>query len=131
MLHHELIVMTRMHSSRVHTTCSSSRRGGLHQAPQTRHHPPPSRHPPEQAPRRSRHPPEQASPWEQGPPGSRPPRSRHPPEQAPLPCGQTHTCKHITLPQTSFAGGRNVTTLLTNNTFTQKNPRSPRSCNYY
>ena len=23
------------------------------------------------------------------------------------PCGQTHTCKHITLPQTSFAGGKN------------------------
>ena len=23
------------------------------------------------------------------------------------PCGQTHTCKHITLPQTSFAGGSN------------------------
>ena len=49
----------------------------------------------------------------------RPPRSRLPPddppeagtspgpdprrEQAP-PCGQTHTCKHISLPQTSFAG---------------------------
>ena len=23
------------------------------------------------------------------------------------PCGQTHACKHITLPQTSFAGGKN------------------------
>ena len=28
----------------------------------------------------------------------------HPPDHAP-PCGQTHACKHITLPQTSFAGG--------------------------
>ena len=27
-----------------------------------------------------------------------------PPQTSP-PCGQTHTCKHITLPQTSFAGG--------------------------
>ena len=25
------------------------------------------------------------------------------------PCGQTHACKHITLPQTSFAGGNNHT----------------------
>ena len=39
-----------------------------------------------------------------------PPPSRHPPEaaipreQAPPNCGQTHACKHITLPQTSFAG---------------------------
>ena len=24
----------------------------------------------------------------------------------PSPCGQTHACKHITLPQTSFAGGK-------------------------
>ena len=24
------------------------------------------------------------------------------------PCGQTHTCKHITLPQTSFAGGNKI-----------------------
>ena len=24
------------------------------------------------------------------------------------PCGQTHACKHITLPQTSFAGGKNT-----------------------
>ena len=27
----------------------------------------------------------------------------------PPPCGQTHTCENITLPQTSFAGGNNVT----------------------
>ena len=46
------------------------------------------------------------------PPGADPPGSRHPPwrrhphprEQTP-PRGQTHACKHITLPQTSFAGG--------------------------
>ena len=24
------------------------------------------------------------------------------------PCGQTHACKHITLPQTSFAGGKKI-----------------------
>ena len=42
-----------------------------------------------------------------------PPGTRHPPDpgtprdQAP-PCGHTHTCKNITLPQTSFAGGNNV-----------------------
>ena len=38
------------------------------------------------------------------------PRTRHLPwDQAPpSPCGQTHTCKHITLPQTSFAGGKNL-----------------------
>ena len=40
------------------------------------------------------------------PPDQAPPGTRHPPDQAP-PCGQTDTCKHITLPQTSFAGGNN------------------------
>ena len=29
------------------------------------------------------------------------------PDHAP-PCGQTQACKHITLPQTSFAGGKNL-----------------------
>ena len=29
------------------------------------------------------------------------------------PCGQTHACKHITLPQTSFAGGKYVFSSLT------------------
>ena len=29
------------------------------------------------------------------------------PGQVLPPCGQTHACKHITLPQTSFAGGNN------------------------
>ena len=35
-------------------------------------------------------------------PGQRPPLDRDPP-----PCGQTDTCEYITLPQTSFAGGKN------------------------
>ena len=30
----------------------------------------------------------------------------HAPRHACPPCGQTHSCKHITLPQTSFAGGK-------------------------
>ena len=73
------------------TTRSSSCRGGLNQAP------PQTRHPP----------------WEQTPPlgagtllqGAAPShRPGNSPDQAP-PRGQTHTCKHITLPQTSFAGG--------------------------
>ena len=36
-----------------------------------------------------------------------------PREQAP-PCGQTHTCKHITLPQTSFVGGKKTSVCLPN-----------------
>ena len=56
--------------------------------------------------------PEPGTPWDQAPPpdqaaprtrhtlpGADTPRARHPP------WGQTHACKHITLPQTSFAGG--------------------------
>ena len=55
-------------------------------------HPPRTRHPPDQAPL---------------PPRTRHPLgTRHPLDQAPP--GQTHTCKHITLPQTSFSGGKNV-----------------------
>ena len=62
------VLETRMHSSRMRTARSSSRPGGLHQAP---------------------------------------PGTRHiPRDQASRPCGQTHTCKHITLPQTSFASGK-------------------------
>ena len=41
-------------------------------------------------------------PPDQTPPDQAPPRTRPPPR------GQTHTCKHITLPQTSFAGGKNT-----------------------
>ena len=48
------------------------------------------------APPATRHTPETSHPVQDQPP----PGTRHPP-----PCGQTHTCKHITLPQTSFAGG--------------------------
>ena len=77
----------------------------LEQAPP--HHPPVAdplwrRHPLEQAPPGTRHPPRPSTPLGPG----------NPPEQTPLPgpctppCGQRHACKHITLPQTSFAGGR-------------------------
>ena len=70
-------------------------RGALHQAP-----------PLDQASPRTRQLPQT---WHSCPP----PGTRHSPDpgtprdQAP-PCGHTHTCKHITLPQTSFAGGNNV-----------------------
>ena len=116
--------LTRMHSSRMRTTRSSSCRGsppGTTPGPVT---------PQDQAPHW-----DQASPWHQTPPqgpgippgpgiplgpgppgpggpvlggclvpgvGQAPPGSRHPLS------GQTHTCKHITLPQTSFAGGNNL-----------------------
>ena len=72
-------IITRMHSSRMRTARSSSRRRGVVS----------TRHPPDQTP------PEQT-----------PPRSRPPYDQAPPPCRQKHTCKHITLPQTSFAAGK-------------------------
>ena len=47
------------------------------------------------------------------PPGTPPSRDQAPPGPGTLPgqdppCGQTDTCKHITLPQNSFAGGKNV-----------------------
>ena len=79
---------------------------------------PRSRHPP---PPGSRHllgpgTPGRRHPQEQAPPGTRhpllgpciPPGPGTPLEQTP-PCGQTHACKHITLPQTSFAGGSKKT----------------------
>ena len=61
------------------------------------------------------------TPPEPDPPGTRPPWTMHTPQnQAPPPRdqtppgpgtshsrGQTHIYKHITLPQTSFAGGNN------------------------
>ena len=31
-----------------------------------------------------------------------------PSDASPLPCGQTDTCENITLPQTSFTGGKNI-----------------------
>ena len=76
------------------TARSSSRRGV------STRHPLPERAPPDQTP------PEQAPPREHAPPqraGTL--RIRPPPREQAPPCGQTHTCKHITLPQTSFAGG--------------------------
>ena len=95
--------------------------------------PPQEQAPPDQAPPEARHPPKQASPDQI--PSTFPlavgldqiplhfplgvdletpkrPAARHagiPPAMhawiAHPPCGQTHTCKHIILPQTSFAGG--------------------------
>ena len=147
------LIITRMHSSRMHTVHSSSHLGGVS-----------TRHPWDQAPPRSGTPqaaplnfplgcgpgpdPPQLPPWlwawtrspstfplgvglETSPKtcckacwdttcnaywDSTPwrPVARHagiPPAMhagiAP-PCGQTHTCKHITLPQTSFTGGNNL-----------------------
>ena len=77
--------MTRMHSSRMRTARSSIRRGGLHQA----------------------HPPEADTPL-----GADTPPSRHPPgaDTPPTPLWTeflTHAYENITLPQTSFAGGKN------------------------
>ena len=101
-----------MHSSRMHTARSSSHPGGV----STRHPSPWEQEPPkEQEPPRSRdQPPRDQPPWDQTAPRTRhSPRTRHPPgpgtpqDQAP-PCGQTYACKHITLPQTSFAGGKNI-----------------------
>ena len=41
-------------------------------------------------------------------PEEAPLRRRHPPGPGTPPRGQTHACKHITLPQTSFAGGNDI-----------------------
>ena len=67
----------------------------------------PGRSPPGTPPPRSRAPPQSRHPPGADFPPEQVPRTRHthPPDQAP-PCGQTHVCKHITLPQTSFAGGK-------------------------
>ena len=73
-----------MHSSGMRTAHSSSRSGGSTPGSTPRGQPPGSRHPP----------------------GADTLWTRHHREQAP-PCGQTHPCKHITLPQTSLAGGKN------------------------
>ena len=90
----------RMHSSRMRTPSSSSRlRGGLHQAP-------PGTDPPT--------PLGPGTPWDQIPLDQAPPWNRHTPrDQAhtPPPCGQNDRCKHITLPQTSFADGNNNKTI--------------------
>ena len=61
------------------------------------------RHSPGQTPREQAPPPPQLG-------AGTPPGPGTPWNQAP-PRGQTHTCKHITLPQTSFAGGNNIFSL--------------------
>ena len=106
----EIFINTRMHSSRMRTARSSSHRGGgLHQAPSWDQAPPQDQAPfQDQAPPWTRHPPRSRPPS----PGTGTPPTRHPPEQEPpkpgTPRGQTHACKHITLPQTSFASGKYV-----------------------
>ena len=129
--------LTRMHSSRMCTARSSSHPGGSPPgSPWTRHPPgpgtpwtryPQDQAPPEQAPPRSRPnrdqtPPKQAQTppdtprdqaptwnWHTSPPEQAPPGPDTPPEQEPPLWTEflTHSCKNITLPQTSFAGGNN------------------------
>ena len=100
-----------MHSRRMRTARRGSLPGGSPPGTPPRTGPPPgTRHPLGQAP-----PQDQTPPWDQAPL-----RDQMPPlwDQAP-PCGQTHTCKHITLPQTSFAGGNyhnNLTSKITTRT---------------
>ena len=92
-----VMLKTRMHSSRMRTVCSSSRRGVS-----TRHTPRP-----QSRPRGPGTPSPAAGPtWDQALPPGAPPGPGTPPDQAPPPRGQTHACKHIKLPQTSFAGGK-------------------------
>ena len=74
-------------------------------------HPPGPCTPQDHAPPRAIHPPDHAPPRTTCPTGPyTPPGTMHPPpDNAPpgpctAPCGQTQACKHITLPQTSFAG---------------------------
>ena len=88
-----------MHSSRMHTARSSGRPWVV----STRHPSQEQATQQEQAP-----PPEQASPPRAGTPLGADPQSRHPRTSHPPPCGQTHACKHITLPKTSFAGGKYI-----------------------
>ena len=90
----EQLTKTRMHSSRMPTARSSSHLGVY------------TRHPRGQASPRTRPPREQAHPPGPYPPGPGTPLgTRH--HSTPPPGGQKHTCKHITLPQTSFADGNN------------------------
>ena len=90
-----------MHSSRMHTARSCSRPGAgvsLHQEPPWQQAPPlpRSRHPPW-----TRHHPQTRHPT----PGSdTPPRDQTSPPWTKF---LTHTSQNITLPQTSFAGGKN------------------------
>ena len=67
-----------------------------------------TRHPPTTGtPPRTRHPWTRHPPGSRHPPGPGTPRTRHLPGPG-TPRGQTHACKHITLPQTSFAGGNDT-----------------------
>ena len=93
----ENLCETRMHSSRMHTARSSS-------------HPPEPNTPlrPDPSPRPGT--PQPGNPLRPDPPTRHPPGPDTPPDQTPpktrhTPCGKTRTCKHITLPQTSFADG--------------------------
>ena len=79
-----------MHSSRIRTTRSSGRWGGLHQAP------------PPEGPPGSRHPPRADTP----PPGADTPRKQTPHQSRRPPGADTHpvnrmtdACENITLPQ--------------------------------
>ena len=99
--------ITRMHSSRMRTACSSSRPGGggLHQAPsRTRH--PLGADPPDQAPPLGADPPGTRPPSGPGtplgadPPDQAPPGSRHPPGPGIPPVNRmTKRRKNITLPK--------------------------------
>ena len=75
--------------------------------PGTMHHPQTMHCHRDHAPHWDHAPPQDhAPPWHHAPPWDH----AHPRDHAPPPpphCGQTHACKHITLPQTSFAGGNN------------------------
>ena len=112
-----LSIETRMHSSRMHTTCSSSR---PEQAPP----PPPTWSPStsplavglDQTPSTWRSPLETCCKacWDTTcnvcwhttlPPHTHTETCCKACWDTTTPCRQTHTCKHITLPQTSFAGG--------------------------
>ena len=108
-----------MHSRRIHTAHSSGHPGGVSTLPGSR--PPQSRHPPDQTPPGSRHLRQSRADTPQsrpsGPdtpqtpeqtPGPDTPGSRHPPTVNRI----TDTCKNITVPQTSFAGGNNAMQIL-------------------
>ena len=87
----------RMHSSMMHTG-----RGGSGTS-QPQEQTPPEQTSQDQVPPETRHPPQdQVPPQDQAPPGT-----RHPPEADPPVDRMTDRCKNITLPQTSFAGGKN------------------------
>ena len=98
---------TRMHSSRMRIGRSSSHLGGLHQAPWEQAPPRDQTLPLSIPPRTRPPPPDQAPAPDQAPLGPDPPRPGTPQDQAPPPVNRmTNRCKNITLPQTSFAGGK-------------------------